>query len=309
MKNKENKLLHKYLNDDINDQENLALLVLEKKKIYDKKDEVFKNHLHESKLKMDIFSGINAKRVKKMSLYRALQIAATVVIMLGIGLGYIINSAYFGTTELSNNLKNPQSYNLPDGTEITLASGSSIFYDADFDDEFRKVELKGEAFFDVERDENRPFIIKTDRLNTEVLGTSFNIKQTDKAVKVTVVTGLVKVYDNKNEVKVKPQHEAVYNINSSDLVKHQIDNDYATSWLKDKYRLNRVDIIQLTDFVEQRFGVSLLYKDKEIEHTLITTTVRKGESIDDFIEKINDLEEINITKLNANELNVTLVEN
>ena len=64
---------------------------------------------------------------------------------------------------------------LPDGSLVTLKQGATIKYPEEFGDE-RRVEFEGEAFFDVERDPERPFIIEADETQTKVLGTSFNLK-------------------------------------------------------------------------------------------------------------------------------------
>ena len=298
-------LLQKYFDNSLNDKEDTLLKVLEKKKIYENKDSIFKDDIHEKRIKNEIFVGINSRKENKHVWKQFIRVAAAILVMFGLGMGY---NSYKSPTVFSNNLKIPQSYTLPDGSKITLSSGSSISYNDDFNETFRSVKLKGEAFFEVKRNEAKPFRIRTGMVNTEVLGTSFNIKELDKAVKVTVVTGLVKVYDNANEVKIKPQQEATYNTENNKLIKYNVDNDYATSWLKDKYRLNRVNIIQLADFVTQRYGVKLVYADKEIETKRITTTVRKGETIDDFINKINNLEEFIISKTGVNELEIKLAE-
>lgn len=302
-------LLQKYFDNSLNDKENTLLQILEKKKIYENKDEIFSSTKHEDNLKSEIFSAVNAKKKKSISWQTFIRVAAAVIIMFGLGMSYNFYDTQSNLTEFSNNTEIPQSYTLPDGSKITLSPGSSISYNDDFNDKLRSINLEGEAFFDVKRDKTKPFRIKTDDLSTEVLGTSFNIKQLEKTVRVTVVTGLVKVYNNASEVMVKPQHEAIYNTESNELIKHEIDNDYATSWLKDKYRLKKINVIQLVDFIEQRYGVRLVYTDKEIETKRITTTIRKGESISDFINKINSLDEFVITKNDENELQIKLANN
>lgn len=84
---------------------------------------------------------------------------------------------------------------LKDGTEVVLNSGSELIVTGDFGDQFRKVELKGEAFFKVAKNPDRPFIIQSGKLRTQVLGTSFNISAypTRERFKIAVLTGRVKV--------------------------------------------------------------------------------------------------------------------
>lgn len=84
---------------------------------------------------------------------------------------------------------------LKDGTTVFLNSGSSIFVSSKFDEQNREVKLSGEAFFQVHRNVKKPFIIHSGKLQTTVLGTSFDIKAypEDEKIRVIVATGKVKV--------------------------------------------------------------------------------------------------------------------
>ncbi len=88
-----------------------------------------------------------------------------------------------------------QRVTLADGTMVTLNAESRLSYPAHFSENKREVTLEGEAFFEVVRDENRPFIIISGDIYTTVLGTSFNIKAyaDDAQVTVSVASGQVKV--------------------------------------------------------------------------------------------------------------------
>lgn len=82
---------------------------------------------------------------------------------------------------------------LPDGSLVWLSKNSSIVYPSAFSDKDRKVELKGEAFFDISRNEEKPFIINAGETKTRVLGTSFTIRayENEDKVEIDVVTGKV----------------------------------------------------------------------------------------------------------------------
>jgi ferric-dicitrate binding protein FerR (iron transport regulator) len=89
---------------------------------------------------------------------------------------------------------------LPDGTSVWLNSESSLKYAESFSDTERLVVLEGEAFFEVMKDENRPFIVQSGRLNTTALGTSFNISAfpEEGVIQVGLISGRIKV-NNFNE--------------------------------------------------------------------------------------------------------------
>src|SRR5690606_6204958 len=84
---------------------------------------------------------------------------------------------------------------LPDGSTVLLNDDSELSYSLPFDDGPREVTLKGEAFFDIIHDNNKPFIVRTGNISTNVLGTAFNINARNRNVVVTVERGLVQVSD------------------------------------------------------------------------------------------------------------------
>ncbi|GHB86630.1 FecR family protein [Persicitalea jodogahamensis] len=98
--------------------------------------------------------------------------------------------------EVKNTNQSEREVLLPDGSKVTLNPGSRLSYDPSFNQSRREVTLTGEAFFKVKRDETRPFVVHTGELVTEVLGTSFRIKQNSrgKSVEVSVREGKVSVY-------------------------------------------------------------------------------------------------------------------
>ncbi|MBN1952596.1 MAG: FecR domain-containing protein [Bacteroidales bacterium] len=137
----------------------------------------------------------------------ALRIAALVVLALGLTwfLTQVLDYASRGTTQPADQLADiPSSrsnYVLDDGTMISLNNGSTIEVDKNFGVENRTIHLKGEAYFDVARNENLPFKIYTSNSVVEVLGTSFCIKESEEEVVVGVVSGKVALYDQQDSSK------------------------------------------------------------------------------------------------------------
>lgn len=106
-----------------------------------------------------------------------------------------------------------------DGTKIWLSPSSTIKYNDQLVNNYREVSLDGEAFFEVAKDKKHPFIIHSGRMQTEVVGTSFNVKSYSQQniYNVTVVTGIVRVSmlsakkEKLSEVVLKPKQQAIYN--------------------------------------------------------------------------------------------------
>ncbi|GGB24027.1 hypothetical protein GCM10011511_54910 [Puia dinghuensis] len=99
---------------------------------------------------------------------------------------------------------------LPDGSRIWLNNLSSLRYPTAFQGKDRTVELSGEAYFDIARDDNRPFIVKVQDQSVEVLGTSFNIMAyaEEGGTQTTLLSGAVQVRTGKASVKLKPDQQA-----------------------------------------------------------------------------------------------------
>ncbi|CAM4403852.1 FecR family protein [Pedobacter westerhofensis] len=132
--------------------------------------------------------------------FRWMQVAAMFIALLGSGL-FIRNKFSKKTiqpetfTEIRSLKGEKKEVTLKDGTTVFLNSGSSVFISSRFDAQKREVKLSGEAFFQVHHNASKPFIIHSGKLQTTVLGTSFDIKAypEDEHVKVSVATGRVKV--------------------------------------------------------------------------------------------------------------------
>lgn len=102
---------------------------------------------------------------------------------------------------------------LPDGTQVWLSPASTLQYTEGPGNGAMNLRLEGEAFFEVQQDAARPFIVATGGLTTTVLGTSFNIQayRDQAAVGVTVVTGKVAVKEAKDAIPLSPNQRAVFN--------------------------------------------------------------------------------------------------
>ncbi|MFN8307017.1 MAG: FecR domain-containing protein [Ferruginibacter sp.] len=106
---------------------------------------------------------------------------------------------------------------LPDGSQVWVNSGSTISYENFYKANTREVQLNGEAYFDVVRDPEHPFIVHTSGIDIKVLGTAFNVKayQAESTIEATLIHGSIEVI-NKNrpgspKIMLKPHEKLVYN--------------------------------------------------------------------------------------------------
>ncbi len=118
-----------------------------------------------------------------------------------------------------------ESITLPDNSHVLLRKGSTLKYPAEFKGGKRQIALKGEAFFDVTRNEQQPFIIDAEAVEVKVLGTSFNVNCGQKKAIVTVASGKVQVSKGRDKVILEKGQEGIYT--AGKLVKgNAVSNGY-----------------------------------------------------------------------------------
>lgn len=102
---------------------------------------------------------------------------------------------------------------LPDGTKVWLNSGSQLRYDKQYGSKLREVSLTGEAYFDVVKNPDLPFVIHTNRMDIKVLGTAFNVKcyPGEKTTETSLIHGSIEVTlkDRQEKIRLKPNEKLV----------------------------------------------------------------------------------------------------
>ena len=149
---------------------------------------------------------------------------------------------------------------LKDGTRIRLNSESEIEYPKEFSADFRLVKLKGEAFFEVKK-EQRPFLVESGSSTIQVLGTSFNVKQkANESLHVALVTGEVRIDAvNGDQVTLNPNEMLVME-NDGKFSKSGFDPLEVTGW-KDNYLVFKsAKFSEVKKKLESWYGVNVILK-------------------------------------------------
>ncbi|MCG8320950.1 MAG: DUF4974 domain-containing protein [Cytophagales bacterium] len=156
---------------------------------------------------------------------------------------------------------------LPDGTKVILNAGSKLDI-SPFNDSIRVVTLIGEAFFDVVRDENTPFIVKTQGLETKVLGTSFNVLHEKKKKKtvVSLVSGAVRINPVDNSpglkpVELTPGFEVVYRVKHQQIEKKKFRYLSRISWKDGNLYFDEANVKDMVRQLEKWYGVTIHLKN------------------------------------------------
>jgi ferric-dicitrate binding protein FerR (iron transport regulator) len=167
---------------------------------------------------------------------------------------------------------------LSDGTKVWLNSESSIHYPVAFTGEERKVEITGEAYFEVAHQANHPFIVSTGGMDVEVLGTHFNINSyaDEPAIKTTLLEGKVRIHSaaNNAETILKPGEQALIRQGQADnpsktsgrilsdmlRVTKDVDVDAEVAWRFGYFNFNNVDLKTMMRQLERWYDVDVEYE-------------------------------------------------
>ena len=179
---------------------------------------------------------------------------------------------------------------LSDSTEVWLNGDSWIRYPESFDDKNRSVELIGEAFFKVTKDQHRPFHVNMDGMSVQVLGTEFNVlaqKQSD-VIETTLLEGSVALYKNSNKSLVPdrilvPGEQAVYSRQSGEIEVQSVQTSFYTSWVTGDYVFENSTFGQIIQVLEHSFNVKVHLTDRSLEEVCLTARFTHDESLEEIL--------------------------
>jgi ferric-dicitrate binding protein FerR (iron transport regulator) len=161
---------------------------------------------------------------------------------------------------------------LPDGSIITLNKYSELKYAMNDDGKTRDVTLKGEAFFNVAPDKSKPFIISVNDVTVQVVGTSFNVKNTTEQTEVIVETGVVEVAKHDNSVTLTRDEKATVAANSDELVKDDKTDDLYNYYRTKEFVCNNTPLWRLVDVLNEAYRVNIVITDPRLRNLPLTAT-------------------------------------
>ncbi|WP_027125305.1 FecR family protein [Gelidibacter mesophilus] len=184
---------------------------------------------------------------------------------------------------------------LSDGTRVHLNAGTSLKYPVKFiEGHNRQVFLKGEAFFEVSKDEKHPFIVNAEEINVRVLGTQFNMSSYLEDAKITTVLleGSVVVYRSNETYNqdtatlLNSGFKAEWNSNNHVIKIDKADTEIHTAWMDGRLILNGVPFNDILKKLERQYNVVFINNDKTLENRRFTARF-DVESIHQVIQSLS----------------------
>ncbi|HEX4851601.1 MAG TPA: FecR family protein [Puia sp.] len=199
---------------------------------------------------------------------------------------------------------------LPDGTHVWLNAGSRITYDKNYGNNLREVVLSGEAFFDVVKNAEKPFIIHTGKIDIKVLGTEFNVKSYpgEKTIETSLIRGSIEVTfkDRPSEKVILKPNEKLVVVNEDvpalmpkkQVTRHVNDPIVAishlnfvksdtveTAWMQNKLIFQDKSFLELADEMQRWYGINIHFDNSQVD-TLHFTGIFKNETIQQALEAL-----------------------
>ncbi|MGQ7870254.1 FecR family protein [Sunxiuqinia sp. sy24] len=240
------------------------------------------------------------EKIRRYKLEKSLaqwRIAAILFFIVGLG-GFVGNAIVdFVYNEVPENYTTITASNgehskitLPDQSTVWLNGGTTIAYNNAFFSQNREIKLNGEAFFQVTKQSEHPFVVHCDDLKVRVLGTSFNVRNyaEDETVSVVLEKGAVELETNAGKFsthQLSPGEKADYERNGKGLTIKKVETSQYTSWKKGLLIFSDATMSEVVKKLERWYNVSIEVKNPRINNLLFNATILH-EDIEDIMELI-----------------------
>ena len=255
-----------------------------------------KNH------QVNAFSGIRheeaeAPRLEKRKIFRSKTLkyciaaaAAAAIFLTGAATSELVTGKRQETVLMASS-ENISSYTLPDGSKVWLNKNSWLTYNQRFGKRTRQVALKGEGYFEVNRDEQRPFIVKMqNNLDIKVLGTTFNACNYPSLNKAEVIlrSGSVQVSDNgRNEyVILKPNQKFTWNEGTAEISSVNAMN--CCRWFEHRLVFDNVKLKDILENLSHKYQTEISLNVGNLADKHMSMTIR-DESVEDILDILTTL--------------------
>lgn len=169
---------------------------------------------------------------------------------------------------------------LPDGSHVWLDAASSLKYPVAFTGNERKVELTGQGYFEVAHNAAKPFIVKTNKTEVQVLGTHFNVSayDDDRDTKTTLLEGSVRIKSNNATAMLKPGGQAVLNDKGQLTVNKDVDTEMEIAWKNGLFDFKKAGIEEIMARASRWYDINVKYEGK-IPATKLTGKISRNVDI------------------------------
>lgn len=196
---------------------------------------------------------------------------------------------------------------LSDGTRIRLNSETELIYPTRFTGNKREVTLIGEAYFEVAKNKEKPFIVKANGMEVKVLGTTFNICSytEDHIASTTLIEGSVTVQaENGKEQRITPSEQFIFNRNNKKTTIRTVDTELYTSWINGTYVFKSTPLEEIMTKLQRWHDFSVEFEDQALKRTRYSLIVDKETTLEHLLEIISYTSDIKLERTDNNTIHI-----
>lgn len=219
------------------------------------------------------------------------EVDGTVIVTDSTGIDYIAHEVR-GEKEVWNTIRTlagmEYTLTLSDGTRINLNAESEIHFPVSFRSAQRVVELSGEAYFEVAKDAEHPFVVKTKHLSVKVLGTSFNCRayEDEGVVTTTLAEGKVQVFNGQKFKDIMPGEQIVYEKETEIMRVNRVEISYYTAWRDGKFIFRNERLEDMMAYLARWYNVKYQFMDDDAKNVRIGAKLNRYDNMNPIIDML-----------------------
>lgn len=183
---------------------------------------------------------------------------------------------------------------LSDGTRVYMNAASEIRYPTVFSGDSREVYLKGEAYFEVEKDSRRRFMVKTGQMDIVVLGTAFNVNAyPDMDVCVaTLASGRIRATCNGTDYDLSPGNQIRQDRLTGEVKIQEVDTELYTCWKDGYYYFEACRLEDIMQTLSRWYGIQVFFQNSDLKSVEFTGHLKRYEDVDHLFRKFEQTRNI-----------------
>lgn len=183
---------------------------------------------------------------------------------------------------------------LSDNSVVHLNAGSELTYPVRFSSPQRKVYLKGEAWFKVQKDSDCPFIVSANELDVTVTGTTFNIRayEDEKEIFTTLESGSVSISGKDRQTDLSPGHQAVFDKQTADLYIREVNTDLYLGWKNGRIIYDNSPLENILRDLGRWYAFDVIYRKQELRSSKFSLNIQRHKSISRVLELLANADNI-----------------
>lgn len=182
---------------------------------------------------------------------------------------------------------------LPDHSEVKVNSGSTLFYPVEFKGKIRTIYLSGEAKFTVSPDKKKPFIVKTNDMSVEALGTVFNISSypSEEKTIASLAEGKIKVeiHSSHESFILAPQEQIVYDRKTGQSERKRARMDYVLAWEKGQMVFQGAFLYSVVNEIERHYKVKVYLNSNDLSNERLTVKFLHNETLEEVLYTLQQI--------------------